>query len=233
MSIGMDARVFGGVVGEARRAGAFAAARRHSLLVRALRVALIVGAVGIVVALTALGLLRTFRSSIGRISIGAAAIDGRKITMDKPRLTGARRDGEGYVINAAKAIQDITRPTEVELVAIDGDIGAADHDTLHMAASTGHYDTLAEKLDLSGVVRLWNSRYSVDLSEATIDFKIGVYVSSRPVAVTFGEGNSIVADSAVVRDNAREITFEGHVRSIFRASDGEADAAKSIKGTDP
>lgn len=209
------------------------AARRHSVFVRVLRVALITGAVGTVVVLTALGLYRTFGTSLGRLSIGELSIDGTKITMDKPKLTGARRQGDGYVINAAKAIQDILHPTQVELVGIEGDIGAADHDTLHVSATSGQYDTEHQSLDLSGVVRLKNSRYTVDLHSAHIDFKTGAYTSGEPVTVLISGGTSIVADSAAVRDNAREITFEGHVRTIIRSGDGDADAARSIKGTEP
>ncbi len=220
-------------IGEARSARAFAAARRHSRLVRALRVALMSGAVGTVVALTALGLYRTFGAALGRLSVSGVSINGTKIAMDNPRLTGARQGGDGYVITAAKAIQDIAHPTEVDLVAIEGDIGAADHDTLHMSASAGHYDTERETLHLSGVVRLRNSRYTIDLSDAQIDFKSGAYASSQPVSVAFGEGNSITADSALARDSGKEITFGGHVRSIFRISDGEGLPANSRQGIQP
>ena len=39
--------------------------------------------------------------------------------------------------------------------------------------------------------------------------------------------------SAEVRDNAREITFEGHVRTVIRSNDGDSEAARNIKGTEP
>jgi lipopolysaccharide export system protein LptC len=229
MSIGTAEPARGNFSADARRARAFVAARRHSALVRVLRVALIVGAVGAILVLIALGLFRTFGSALGRLSIGGVAIDGTKIVMDKPRLTGARQGGDGYVITAAKAIQDVAHPTEVELVEIQGDIGAADHDTLHLSATSGHYDTEHERLELGGVVRFANSRYTVDLKSAHIDFKSGAYTTSDPVTALIGEGNSIVADSASVRDNASVITFEGHVRSIFRAPG----AAEPTKESDP
>jgi lipopolysaccharide export system protein LptC len=219
--------------GEARSARAFAAARRHSLFVRVLRIALIVGVIGGIATLTLLALYRTFGVALGRLSIGEVSIDGSTITMDKPRLTGARRDGDGYVINAAKAIQDLRHPTQVELVAIEGDIGAADHDTLHLSASSGHYDTERESLDLSGVVRLKNSRYTVELRSAHIDFKSGAYTSSEPLTVLIDAGTSITADSGAVRDNAQEVTFEGHVKTLIQPKNGDADAGKTIKGTVP
>ncbi len=41
----------------------------------------------------------------------SSASTASKITMGRPKLTGFRRDGRAYVVNAAKAIQDVTRPT--------------------------------------------------------------------------------------------------------------------------
>ena len=178
--------------GDARSARAFEVARRHSRLVRILRVAFIVGGVGGVVALTGLGLYRTFGGAIGRLSIGDLSVDGTKITMDRPRLTGARPDGGGYVINAAKAIQDVTDPTEVDLVEIDGDIVPANHDTLHLTATSGHYDSSHERIDLFGVVRMKNSSYTIDLRSAHIEFKTGEYSSRDPITVvtTYGDDHN-------------------------------------------
>jgi lipopolysaccharide export system protein LptC len=218
--------------GAARGASAFARARRHSRLVRALRVAMISGAVGGVATLTGLGLYHTFGRALGGLSIGDVSIDGTKISMDRPRLTGARSDGGGYVINARKAIQDIKNPSQVQLVAIDGDITPANHDTLHLTAAAGHYDSGGERLDLSGAARMKNSSYAIDLSSAHIDFKTGVYSSRDPVAVVTANGASITADSALVRDNGGTITFEGHVRSVFQPS-AAAGEGMPIKGTEP
>jgi lipopolysaccharide export system protein LptC len=218
---------------DARSARAFEAARRHSRLVRLLRAALIVSAVGGVAVLTGLGLYRTFGATLGRLSIGDLSIDGTKITMDRPRLTGARPDGGGYVINAAKAVQDVRNPTEVGLVEIDGDIVPPDRNTLHLTATSGHYDSGREQLDLSGVVRLKNSSYSIDLRSAHIEFKTGAYSSREPVTVVTTSGTSIVADSGSARDNGKEITFEGHVKTMIRQNSVDSAAGDSIKGTQP
>jgi lipopolysaccharide export system protein LptC len=219
--------------GEARSARAFEAARRHSRLVRILRTALIFGAVGGVAVLTGLALYRTFGSALGQLSIGELSIDGTKITMDRPRLTGARPDGGAYVINAAKAIQDIKHPTDVDLVGIEGDIVPPDRDTLHLTATSGHYDSGREQLDLSGVVRLKNSSYSIDLKSAHIDFKTGGYSSRDPVTVVTTSGASITADSGSARDNGKEITFEGHAKTTIRPGGAEPYAGDAIKGTQP
>jgi lipopolysaccharide export system protein LptC len=217
----------------ARSARAFARARRHSVMVRVLRVAMIFGAVGSLATLTGLGLYRTFGRALGGLSIGDVSIDGTKISMDRPRLTGARSDGGGYVINAEKAIQDVRNPTEVELVAIDGDITPSDHDTLHLTAASGRYDSGHERLDLAGAVRLKNKSYVIGLRSAHIEFKTGAYSSGEPVTVVTANGASIEADSALVRDSGGEITFEGHVRSVFQAAGGESGLGAPVKGTEP
>jgi lipopolysaccharide export system protein LptC len=219
--------------GEARIARAFAAARRHSRLVRALRAALLLGAVGAVVILTALGLYRTFGSPLGRLSVGGVSIDGTKIVMDRPRLTGARPDGRSYVITAAKAVQDVKQPTQVELVDIDGNIDTADRDPLHLTAASGHYDTEREGLDLSGAVHLHNNQYTVDLRSVHIDFKTGAYKTQEPVTVVTNTGSSITADSALVLDNGKEIEFAGHVKSIVRSSEDESRSAQVVRGAEP
>ncbi|MFZ2108115.1 MAG: hypothetical protein WAV18_22500, partial [Roseiarcus sp.] len=214
-----------------RSARAFEVARRHSRLVRILRVAFIVGGVGGVVALTGLGLYRTFGGAIGRLSIGDLSVDGTKITMDRPRLTGARPNGGGYVINAAKAIQDVTDPTEVDLVEIDGDIVPANHDTLHLTATSGHYDSGHERIDLFGVVRMKNSSYTIELRSAHIEFKTGEYSSRDPITVVTTTGTTISADSGSARDNGKEFTFEGHVKTMIRPNGPDSAAGDSIEGT--
>ena len=219
--------------GEARIARAYAAVRRHSRLVRTLRAALLLGAVGAVVTLTAMGLYRTFGSALGRLSVAGVSIDGTKIVMDRPRLAGARADGRGYVITAAKAIQDAKQPTQVDLVDIDGNIDTADRDPLHLTAANGHYDTEHEGLDLTGAVHLHNNQYTVELHSVHIDFKTGAYRTQEPVTIVTNTGSSIVADSALVLDSGKEVAFEGHVKSVIRSNEAESAPAQVVKGAEP
>ena len=230
---GEDSSALSSALGEERIARAFAAARRHSRLVRVLRTALPLGAVGAVIILATMGLYRTFGSALGRLSIGGVSIDGTKITMDRPRLTGVRQDGRSYVINAAKAIQDVKHPTLVDLADITGDIDMADHDTLHLTATSGRYDTESEALDLSGAVRLRNHSYNIELRSAHIEFKTGAYRTQEPVTVVTSSGSSVVADSATVRDSGKEVAFEGHVKSVIRSNDGGSEPAPPIKENQP
>ncbi len=215
------------------RLRAFAAARRHSRLVRFLRVAAPASVVVAVAALIVGAVFDPFRAKTSGLSIGELSVDGSKVTMGRPKLTGFRRDGRTYVVNAAKAIQDVTRPTLVELRGVDGDLGMADDGSLHITAEVGFYDSVRQSLDLSQEVRIHNSNYDVKLSSANIDFKAGVYRSGEPVTVVMTNGTTISADSALVRDNGQELTFSGHVRSVFLPEARAGAAPAEMKGTNP
>jgi lipopolysaccharide export system protein LptC len=215
------------------RLRAFAVARTHSRLVRFLRVAAPVGLIVGVAALIVGALVDPFGAKMSGPSIGELSVDGVKITMGRPKLSGFRRDGRAYVVNAAKAIQDVTRPTVVELRQVDGDLGLGEDGSLHIAAAVGFYDTVRQSLDLSQDVRIHNSNYDVRLASANIDFKAGVYRSDAPVTLTMANGGTISADSAVARDNGEELTFLGHVRSMFAPEAGAPPASAQMKGTNP
>lgn len=230
---GEAAEAHPGAEAQARSARAFLAARSHSRLVRRLRIGLIVVSLATVAFLLGMTLIRTFGSRLGSLSVGQMSIDGTKITMDQPRLTGARQDGRGYVINAAKAIQDIADPTHVALLDIKGDIGGEDRDTLHISATRGFYDTGKEILDLAGVVSLKNSSYTVTLSSGRVDFKSNAYSTRDPLTVVTSNGATISGDTAWVRNSGAEIQFEGHVKTMIRGQGGGVPDNTSIKGTEP
>ena len=185
-----------------------------------------------VAALVLSALFDPFSAIPGDVSISSLGIDGVKITMGRPKLTGVRNDGRAYVVNAAKAIQDVTHPTIVELQQIDGDIGMADNQTAHITAEAGLYDSVHQTLDMSKDVRIHNSSYDVSLLSANVDFKSGTYRSEQPVTVVMSNGTTVSGDSAVARDNGSELTFTGHVRSVFATADHEGVAA-DMKGKTP
>jgi lipopolysaccharide export system protein LptC len=215
------------------RRRAFAAAERHSRLVRFLRVATPTTALLAVAALIVFAVYDPFRREIGGLTVGELSVDGSKIVMSHPRLTGARKDGHGYVVDAAKAIQDVAHPTMVELREIDGDVAMADDSRMHINAAIGHYDNVRQLLKLTQDVHLRSPSYDVTLVDADIDFMAGVYRSDQPVTVVTGNGATIHADSAEARDNGAELTFSGHVRSTFVGDTVAAPDLGNLKGAAP
>ena len=153
--------------------------------------------------------------------------------MDAPRLTGSRPNGEGYVVTAAKAEQDIAHPSGVDLTSVEGDITTADHDVLHLVARSGHYETDHELLQLGGRVRLTNLRYQVELQSAHIDFKAGLYISDQPVKVRAAPDTLIVADSLSIADNGAIVKFVGHVRTTIHAASEDLAVSDKPQGQSP
>lgn len=213
------------------RRRAFAAAERHSRLVRFLRVATPAAALLAVAALTLFAIYDPFRREVAGLSVGELSIDGTKIVMSHPRLTGSRSDGRAYVVNAAKAIQDVAHPTSVELRQIEGDIAMADDSRLRVSAAVGYYDNVRQFLKLAQDVHLRSPTYDIALATADIDFKSGIYRSDQPVTIVTHNGATVRADSAEARDNGAELTFVGHVRSTFAGETAGAAPPGDLKGT--
>jgi lipopolysaccharide export system protein LptC len=215
------------------RRRAFAAAAAHTRLVRFLRLATPAAALLAVAAMIAFAVFDPFRHEIGGLSVSELSVDGSKIVMNHPRLTGTRKDGRGYVVNAVKAIQDVAHPTSVELKDIDGDVTMGDDSRLRVSAAVGHYDNVRQFLRLDQNVHLRSPSYDVTLSTADIDFKSGLYRSDQPVTVVTNNGATINADSAEARDNGAELTFTGHVRSTFVGDAVAAPSLGNLKGSTP
>jgi lipopolysaccharide export system protein LptC len=215
------------------RRRAFAAAERHSRLVRFMRIATPTAALLAVATLIFFAMFDPFRREIGGLTVGELSVDGTKIVMSRPRLTGARKDGRAYVVNAAKAIQDVAHPATVELKEIDGDVAMADDSRMRISAAAGLYDNVRQFLKLTQDVHLHSPSYDVTCAAANIDFKSGVYSSDQPVTVVTGNGATIHADSAEARDNGAELTFVGHVRSTFAGDAVATPALADLKGAPP
>jgi len=206
------------------RARAFAAARRHSRLVKVLRRGLEIGIFAGIVGVVAMTALRNFGGVLRDVSFEGVGIEGGRITMDKPRLSGSRPNGGGYNITAVKAMQDARHPGDVDLALIGGDISMPDREVSRLSANSGHYDSAAETLDLAGDVRLANSRYEVFLQSVKIAFKKGEYVSNEPVKVHILPDAAVTADAFLVRESGAAVRFEGHVRTLLNGRDAVAPA---------
>ena len=207
------------------RERAFAAARRHTRRVRVARRALEAGVVLAIAALALLSLVHNFGRALRDVSFDGIGIEGGRITMDRPRLSGARPGGGGYNITAAKAMQDAGHPGDVDLALIGGEIVTPDREVSRLSANSGHYQGADETLDLSGDVRLQNARYQISLRSVHIAFKTGDYVSNEAVQARILPDTTIFADSFEVKESGVEATFIGHVRTLIHAGDAVPERA--------
>lgn len=200
--------------------GAIRAAGRHSARVRFLRRAIVVGCVLAVAAVASLAAFDPFRRLPRNISIGQVRVDGTRITVELPKISGIQKDGRPYEVMARAGIQDTTTPNIVELLGIDAKIGLNDASTLKVTAEHGTYDSLNDHLVLDGSAQIKNnSGYAIFMKTAHMDFKTGALISSDPVNVVL-QGGTIAADNIDI-ENDGKVSFEGAVKSIIEPGESE------------
>ena len=208
--------------------GGFKAAHRHSARVRLFRRGAIAGSLLAITLIAAVALLNPLRHRPGGISVGRAALDGTKITLDFPKISGVQTDGRPFEIKARSGTQDVNVPDIIELLGIDSKIGAADASTTWVSAGRGIYDSLHDKMTLEGDIRIKSSTgYDIWLRTARIDFNTGGLVSEEPVKVIL-DGGTIAAKQLDVSDNGHKVSFGGEVTSMIETGAGEAEAAGAL-----
>jgi len=211
---------------EPQRLRAFEAARRHSGRVRLLRWVIPLVALAALTALAGVLVFDPFRNLPGNVSVSRVGLNGQRIVMEQPKLSGFRKDGRQYDVNATSAIQDIKKPNLIELHDLDARIGLAANGTAHITAANGLYDSGRETMDLKDNVRLrTDSGYDAILMSASIDLRAGDVVSNDPVSVVM-KNATIAADSLKLIDNGALIRFEGHVKSTFQPDAGSGAAPR-------
>ncbi|MGB6175429.1 MAG: hypothetical protein WBF43_03590 [Methylocella sp.] len=211
--------------------GGFKAAHRHSARVRLFRRAAIAGSLLAITLISAVALWNPLRHLRGNISVGRAALDGTKITLDFPKISGVQPDGRPFEIKARSGTQDITVPDIIELLGVDSKIGAADASTTWVSAARGIYDSLHDKMTLEGDIRIKSSTgYDIWLRTARIDFTTGGLVSEEPVTVIL-DGGTIAARQLDVSDHGHKVSFGGEVTSMIDTGAGEPEAAGASMGS--
>ena len=206
------------------RQSAVRAAGRHSARVRFLRRAMIVGSsLGIsVVAIVAL--FDPLHHLPHGVNISGVGIEGSVVTMESPKISGLRTDGGAYAINARQGLQDITKPTIMELRGVDATIGMADKSSARITAESGVYDGKLDTMTLTGHARIKNQAGGYDLSmrSAVMNFKTGVFSSREALTVDIS-GGSVSANQLDITENGHKISFAEDVSSVFAGrNDDEA-----------
>ncbi|MFN3481665.1 LPS export ABC transporter periplasmic protein LptC [Rhabdaerophilum calidifontis] len=192
---------------------AFIAAARHSRRVRFLKRAIPLGTALVLVAL----LGKSFVGFLGGLDaeIADVSIQGSKIVMDKPKLSGFKRDGRSYELVAATAVQDLKTPNVVDLNRLTARMQTGNDGWADLTGLRGLYDSKDERLAVEGGVGV-KTETGVDarLADARIDFKSGTILTDNPVEVRMTQGQ-VNSDRLQVLDNGRRLVFEGRVRSNF------------------
>ena len=186
----------------------------------------IAGSLLAITLIPAVALFNPLRYLPGDISAGRAILDGTKITVNSPTISGVQKGGLPFEIKARSGTQDTTVPNIIELLGIELKIGGADASTTWVWADRrGIYDSLHCKMTLAGDVRVESSTgYDLRLRTARIDFNTGGLVSEEPVNVIL-DGATIAAQQIDISDNGHKVSFGGDVASIIDANGRGPEAA--------
>ncbi len=211
------------------RAAAIKAAGRHTARVVFLKRAIVVGAVLAVSMLGIAAFFNPFRHLPGSVSIAGVGLEGTKITMDSPKIAGVQQGGGPYEIKARAGVQDITKPSVIELVGIDAKVGMADRSTTHILSKNGVYDSKADSMSLKGDVRISNSSgYVLNLQSALMDFKGGMFTSHERLRIDL-KGGEVSADDMAISNSGHVIAFRGHIASSFEPPETEESQQASVE----
>ena len=100
------------------RSDAFAQAARHSKRVRYLRLAIIIGSTVAVAALIIRAFYDPFSALPDNFSVAQSTLNGTRVTMEMPKLSGFRSDGRPYDVRARSGVQDMQPSHTCELLSV-------------------------------------------------------------------------------------------------------------------
>src|SRR4051812_37503004 len=203
------------------RLRAYARAQRHSRTVRLFKLAIPVGAVLAIGGVLFLALYNPF-GQIPGLSVGPVRVSGTKLTMESPRMTGYRKDNRGYEVTATSAVQDVRKPTVVEMNDMRARFVMDDNGSIAVVESDfGIFDTQREVMELKQNVKFrTDAGQQAFLKSASIDSKAGTVHSKEPVTVKF-PGGTIDADALDIVDHGKVMTFTGRVRTLMEGSEAK------------
>ncbi len=215
-----------------QRAGrAYGLARRHTRLVRFLRFAIPLGAALSFASFIVLPFISPFR--IAGVSVGAIKMDGTRVTMETPRLSGYRKDNKPYEVTALSAVQDVRVPNVIELHQMTARIVNADDTVINLTALNAVFDSQKEQLQLRNDVKVRTQNgQEAFLKSADVDFKAGTVRSGEAVTVRLPD-MSVSADGLDIVDNGASITFTGRVSALIDDKDSKGPRPPSAPAAAP
>jgi lipopolysaccharide export system protein LptC len=154
------------------------------------------------------------------VQVGLVRLDGTRVTMENPRLSGHRKDNSPYEVTAVSAIQDIRKPTIIELNGMTARLSSPDQGVMNLTAAAAVFDSAREQLQLTrDVVVRTQSGQEARMASAEVDFKAGTVKSRGGVAIALPD-LAITADAMDVSDSGSTVTFSGRVNAVLTQKDG-------------
>jgi lipopolysaccharide export system protein LptC len=194
----------------------FAKAKRHSARVRLMRravPAMVVAAMAFIVVASVFNPFRILSKL--PIDISNLAIQGTRITMESPHLSGFTSDQRPYELWAKSATQDVSDPNNVELHELRAKVQMEDKTGVTMDARNGLFDSKTQLLDLKDDIFLQSTTgYEARLTQASVDLGAGSVSSDEPVAVKLLNG-TLDAKNLRITEGGALVRFDGGVSMVL------------------
>jgi len=215
------------------RESAFNAARSHSRLVRFLKFVVPTVAVLGTATFVFFAWFNPFRAADLTVNVGKVGVDGGRLVMELPHLTGFNNRQQAYNVTARTASQKVTAPGLIDLTKLDAVITMVDKSTTTMTADGGKFNSDAQILSLRDNVKVKSTKgYNAVLQSGTIDFKAGTVKSPDPVTVNLANG-TISGNGIDIIDGGSKITFQGGVTAHFRTPPPQQTTTSSAAAAGP
>lgn len=211
-----------------RKPGEFEQALRHSGRVRRLK--FILPAIAAIVVVGFIGAIAVRNINIPGFSMGSLDLSDGKLVMEHPQLSGIDGDQRPFNLVAEKAIQDLSKPSELELEAVNARLPMDSGDFADVTAEHGIYDSAKKTLQLTGEVTVkTDSGMAGWLSDVDVDMASGTLTTSKPVTLK-SETADIFADSMLIENHGDHIIFEKRVRLTLYPAETNKSAGTNSNG---
>lgn len=205
---------------------AFREADKHSSRVRFLRKAIPMACLAAVAIVFVARFLNPFRAVEADVGVSSVALQGSKLTMERPKVSGFKKDNKAYEVIADSAVQDLKKPNLVDLNNPVARIEMQKGSWARMAADIGQYDSGTDRLNVrDNVTFKTDTGMEMKLKSAEIELKKGTLTTTEPVDVTLPNG-WVKADRLTIVDSGKSAVFEGNVKSEF--TDPEAGQSEQV-----
>jgi lipopolysaccharide export system protein LptC len=194
----------------------FARERQHSGRIRFFRRAL----PGIAILILAVLVGKTAFTSLTGVSIDLAGttIQGGKLIMDGPHMSGFTSNNRPYELSALRAIQDITRTESVDLEGIAARVPIGMKDWAQIDAATGTLFRDSGKLAItSPTVIETTDGMKAHLQSAELLMASGDIRGTESVRIETG-GSHVTAEQLTVTGGGAVMVFERNVKMLIEPS---------------
>jgi lipopolysaccharide export system protein LptC len=203
---------------------AYRRALSHSARVGRLKIILPVLAVLISLSFLAVSWVRSIFPE--NLSIGGASIENGRVVMERPAISGRNDEGISYFMNAARALQSITNPSDIALETIDAAVPIRSDLIARVKAISANFDRDSDRLDMTApfVVTL-SSGITAWFKSAHMDVHAGILTTKEAVRVK-AKDSTLIANKMNITDKGRVIAFSGDVRltinpAAFRSKENQ------------